>query len=135
MDPQQIHEARDSLSRCVQNGDFLNSFYEHFMASSEDIKAKFAQTDFERQKKVLQDSLFLMMVAAGTEKGPAHKELEKLAQRHSREHLDIKPEWYVNWLECLMKAVSEHDPKYSPEVEASWRASLADGIEFLKSRY
>jgi hemoglobin-like flavoprotein len=123
------------LSRCVQNGDFLDSFYNHFMASSEDIKSKFAQTDFDRQKKVLQDSLFLMMVAAGTDKGPAHKELEKLAERHSSRALDIKPEWYTNWLDCLLEAVSEHDPEYSPEIDASWRFALADGIELLKSRY
>ena len=38
---------------------------------------------------MLQDSLFLMMVAADTEGGPAHQELEKLAVRYSRDRLDV----------------------------------------------
>ncbi len=135
MGPRHVHRARDSFSRCVQNGDFVDSFYDHLMASSEEIKEKFAQTDFDRQKQVLQDSLFLMLVAAGTEGGPAHKELEKLAGRHSRDRLGIKPELYVHWMDGLMQAVSEHDPKYSPEVEAAWRAALAGGIELLKAKY
>lgn len=135
MDPQQVHQARDSLSRCVQSGHFVDSFYDRLMASSVEIKEKFAQTDFDRQKQVLQDSLFLMMAAAGTEGGPAYKELEKLAVRHSRDRLGIKPEWYVNWIDCLMQAVSEHDPESSPAVEAAWRAALAGGIELLKSKY
>ncbi len=84
---------------------------------------------------MLKDSLFLVLVTVGTEGGPAHKELEKLAVRHDRNHLDIKPEWYVNWIDALLHAVSEHDPEYSPEVDAAWRAALADGIELLKSKY
>jgi hypothetical protein len=43
---------------------------------------------------------------------------ENVSGRQSRDRLGIKPEWYVNWMDCLMQAVSEHDPEYSPEVEA-----------------
>jgi hemoglobin-like flavoprotein len=135
MDPQQVDEARDSLGRCVKDARFLDRFYELLMASSDEIRTKFATTDFERQMKVLQDSLFVMMVAAGTTSGMAHKELAKLADRHSRNHLNIKPEWYVNWLDCLMKAVSEVDPQYSPKLDLAWRESLKGGIELLKSKY
>jgi hemoglobin-like flavoprotein len=133
--PDSIQKARDSLSRCSKSPGFLDRFYDLFMASSGEIRTKFEHTDFERQKKVLEDSLFLMMAAAGTTSGLAHKELSKLAERHSRNQLAIKPEWYSLWLDCLMMAVAEHDSDYSPDLDAAWRESLESGIELLKSRY
>lgn len=130
-----MEQARDSLSRCVKVPGFLDRFYELLMASSDEIRSKFATTDFERQMKVLQDSLFVMMVAAGTTSGLAHKELAKLAERHSRKNLGIKPQWYTNWLDCLMEAIAEIDPEYTPELETAWRESLKPGIELLSSKY
>jgi hemoglobin-like flavoprotein len=130
-----IQQARDSLSRCIQSPEFLDRFYALFMASSEDIRRKFEKTDFDRQKKMLQDSLFVMLVAAGAKSGPAYKELTKLADRHSRGELGVDPSWYDAWLTCLLKAVSEHDPEYRPELDGAWRESLRDGIEVMKSRY
>lgn len=135
MDSKTVQMARDSLSRCGKDSSFLDHFYELFMASSQDIREKFEQTDFERQKKVLSDSLFLMLAAAGTTQGFAHVQLVKLATRHSREQLDIKPEWYVVWLDSLMKTVADHDPEYSEEVGAAWRESLKGSIEVLIAGY
>jgi len=105
------------------------------MGASDDIRAKFEHTDFERQKKVLSDSLFLMLTAAGASRGFARVELEKLAKRHSREELDIKPEWYAIWLDNLMKTVSEFDPEYSDDVDAAWRASIKDSVDLLIAGY
>jgi hemoglobin-like flavoprotein len=130
-----IQQARDSLSRCIQSPEFLDRFYQLFMDSSADVREKFAKTDFDRQKKMLQDSLFVMLVSAGTKTGLAHKELSKLAERHSRAQLGIKPEWYDLWLDCLLKAVAEHDPEYRPELDQAWCGALEDGIELMKSRY
>jgi hemoglobin-like flavoprotein len=130
-----IQEARDSLSRCIQDPAFLDRFYDLFMGSSEDIRRKFEKTDFARQKKMLQDSLFVMLVAAGTTTGLAHKELSKLADRHSRQQLGIEPAWYDSWVRCLLQAVSEHDPEYRPELDDAWRESIRDGIELMKARY
>ena len=67
--------------------------------------------------------------------GFAHRELEKLAKRHSRAQLDVKPEWYDLWLDCLLKSVAEFDPEYSEELDTAWRESLRDGIELLKLGY
>jgi hemoglobin-like flavoprotein len=133
--PEEIQAARDSLSRCVKNPAFLDRFYQLFVDSSAEIRKKFENTDFTRQKRVLQDSLFLMLVSAGTSSGPAHAELSKLGERHSRGQLGIKPEWYDVWLRCLLQAIAEHDPEYRPELSDAWRNSLRDGIAFLSSRY
>jgi hemoglobin-like flavoprotein len=133
--PDYVEQARNSLSRCLGNPAFLDRFYNLFMTSSEDIRKKFEGTDFDRQKKMLQDSLFLMMVSAGATSGVSRRELSKLGDRHSRNQRDIKPEWYDVWLECLMKAVAENDPEFVPAIETAWRESLKSGIDFLKSKY
>ena len=127
--------ARDSFSRCSKDASFLNRFYELFMASSQDIREKFEQTDFERQKRILSDSLFLMLAAAGTTQGFAHVQLEKLARRHSRKELDIKPEWYELWLDTLLKTVAEFDAEYSSEIDTAWRESVKGSIEVLIAGY
>jgi hemoglobin-like flavoprotein len=135
MDPQSVQKARDSLSRCNERPEFLERFYELFMASSPDIRKKFENTDFEVQKQVLRDSLFLMLSAAGTKEGYAHVQLEKLAKRHSHNDLGIKPEWYVLWLDTLLATVAEFDPDYSDEIAAAWRDSMKEGIELLAAGY
>lgn len=135
MDSNPVQVARDSLSRCTKDEKFLDRFYELFMASSEEIRTKFEQTDFERQKKVLSDSLFLILSAAGTTQGFARAQLEKLAKRHSRQQLDIKPEWYIPWLDSLLQTVSEFDAEYSKEVDTAWRESVKDSIEVLVAGY
>lgn len=126
-----IQRARDSLSRCVADPDFTQRFYDLFMDSSEEIAELFRQTDFERQKRVLQDSLFVMLVAAGTTKGPAHEELERLAERHLQ--LGIKPEMYTVWLDKLLEAAREFDPEFTDDLEEDWRDALRDPIEWMKS--
>lgn len=135
MDPRVVQQARDSLSRCSRDPEFLDRFYQLFMDSSPDVREKFAQTDFDRQKKVLSDSLFLMLTAAGTTSGLARVQLEKLAKRHSRNDLDVKPEWYSLWLDTLMKTVAEFDPEYSDQIDAAWRESMKDSIEVLVAGY
>ena len=74
-----------------------------------------------------------MMLAGGESERQVH--LERLARRHGRTDLDIKPELYDPWLERLMQAVRECDPMFDPETETAWRRVLQPGIEFMKSRY
>ena len=61
--------------------------------------------------------------------------LERLAKRHSRAGLDIKPELYDLWLDRLLKAVAQFDPMFDVETEAAWRHILQPGIEFMRSRH
>ena len=125
-----------SLKRCLATPDFLHDFYETFVASSEEVREKFKNTDFPRQTRVLADSLFIMAVASESKDDAiAWKELARLAERHSRSGLDIRPKLYEDWLECLIVAVRRHDPAFSVEVEDAWRRALAPGIEHLRAGY
>ena len=127
---------RASLKRCLATPDFLHDFYEMFMAASGEVREKFKNTDFPRQTRVLADSLFIMAVASESkDEAIAWKELDRLAERHSRAGLDIRPALYDVWLECLVNAARRHDPAFSADVEAAWRQALGPGIEYLRSAY
>jgi hemoglobin-like flavoprotein len=125
-----------SLKRCLERPDFLRHFYERFMASSDEVRAKFANTDFSTQVKVLEQSLFVLAVAAeGQEGSLARAELPRLAKRHSRSELDVRPELYDQWLDCLIEAARECDPEFTGEVELAWRETLSVGIAQMRMAY
>lgn len=135
-----VEVFRASLKRCLASPDFLKHFYHLFLASSQEVREKFEATDFERQTRVLADSLYLVAVAAqaatqGEEQSPAWTEMNRLAGMHSRGQLDIRPGLYDLWLHCLLQAAQRHDPEFSPEVEEDWRKTLSQGIEYLRARY
>jgi hemoglobin-like flavoprotein len=134
MDP--VEQFRASLKRCLAAPDFLLDFYGNFMGSSDEIREKFRNTDMKRQTQVLADSLWSMaVVAQGRPGSPSWGDLPRLAELHGRRHLDIRPELYDRWLDCLVDTARRHDPLFSAELEAAWRTTLAVGIEFLRSRY
>jgi hemoglobin-like flavoprotein len=132
--------ARDtflsSFGRCRAAAGFLESFYERFFASSEEIREKFKHTDMKRQVRMLEDSLFVIAVAIQGEEGSvARGDLPRIAARHSRQDLDIPSRLYDFWLECLIETVRTKDPQFSPAVEAAWRETMAFGIDYMRARY
>jgi hemoglobin-like flavoprotein len=125
-----------SLGRCRAKAGFIEAFYERFIASSEEVRAKFAGTDMKRQVRMLEDSLLVVAVAIQGEEGsPARGDLPRIAARHSRNDLDIRPELYDLFLERLIETVRAHDPQFTGEVEAAWRETMAFGIDYMRSRY
>lgn len=123
----------DSLER-TSGTPLLERFYELFVAASPEVAAKFAHTDFRQQRRAVKVSLYMMMSAAmGHLEGDVH--LTRIAQRHSRAGLGIRPELYDLWLDCLVQAVGEHDPAFTGATERAWRRVLEPGIELMKSRY
>ncbi|MGE0759218.1 MAG: globin domain-containing protein, partial [Pirellulaceae bacterium] len=123
-----------SLDRCTARPGFLDRFYELFLASSGEVREKFKNTNFERQKEALRMSLYMMMTAHDwSTECDAH--LEEIAERHSRHDLDISPHLYDQWLACLLQAVSEFDPIFDADVATAWTRTLQPGIQLMKSRY
>jgi hypothetical protein len=134
MDPAELFLA--SLKRCLAQPEFLLSFYARFMDSSEEVRQKLAHTNFERQTRVLAESLWVISVVAQAPKAsPAWGDLPRLAALHSRNELDIRPGLYDTWLDCLVETARRHDKEFSPEVEDAWRKTLAVGIEYMRSKY
>jgi hemoglobin-like flavoprotein len=131
-----VESFRASLGRCLATPGFLHYFYDRFMESSEEVREKFKQTEFARQTRILTDSLYIMAVAAESQgDSVAWQEMDRLAARHSRTELDVRPQLYETWLECLLMAVKQFDPEFTPDVATAWREVLAPGIARLRSRY
>jgi len=136
MDPEQVETFRESLKRCLASSGFLDTFYDRFVASSEEVRAKFRNTDLSRQTRMLADSLYVLANAALSEEGsPGRGSLPYIAARHSRSDLDVSPGLYDQWLACLIDTARLHDPDFAPEVEGAWRTTLGWGIEYMRSRY
>jgi hemoglobin-like flavoprotein len=125
-----------SLKRCLAAPGFLAGFYERFLASSDAVREKFRGVDLQRQGRVLEDSLYVVAVAVQGEEGSlARGDLPRLAERHSRRDLDVRPELYDMWTRCLVETAREHDPQWSEDVAAAWRETLAFGVEYMRRRY
>jgi hemoglobin-like flavoprotein len=135
MDPEVLATFHDSFHRCKAVPGFFDSFYKKLLSSSDEVREKFADTDFERQKRVLRNSFYLLMLAAQDKENGPEEYLEDIAIRHDAEHLDVAPHLYSLWLECLLHTVQETDPNYSAEVEEAWRELMNVGVLYLISQY
>ena len=136
MSPDHVDVFRASLNRCLAASGFIESFYESFVGSSEEVREKFRNTDMKRQVRMLEDSLYVLAVAVqGGQSSPARGALPGIARRHSRHELDIRPELYDLWLSSLVETARRYDPDFTDATEEAWRDSLAAGIEYMRSHY
>lgn len=119
----------ESLSRCTKDPKFMDVFYQKFIGESERVKEHFKNTDMEKQKRMLLHSLANMVIAY-----ERPEILHDVAVKHDARHLNIMPDLYVNWLECLIQAAEITDPMFSREVERSWRIVMQNGIDYLISK-
>ena len=123
-----------SLARCLVDQAFLTRFYDLFVESSPAIAEKFRDTDFQRQRRAMAASLYVIVLAL--ERGEAAMlYLNQIARQHSREDLDVPPEMYDAWRECLLQSVKEFDPLFSDEIEQAWREVTEYAIDFMRERY
>ena len=123
-----------SMNRCLANDAFIPAFYERFMGSSEEIKNKFRFTNFEKQNAMLARSLEL---CAGATAGEPESlvELNERARTHDRDHLNIEPSYYNEWLEAIVVTASEFDEDWADETEEAWRKILGYAIEHMVRKY
>jgi hemoglobin-like flavoprotein len=130
----ELNAVTQSYHRCLHSEGFTTTFYEHFLAKSAEVAEKFQSTDFTRQKRMLRESLLMMVMFNRDTEGVA-EEMNKLAERHNRRGLDIPSHLYDLWLDSLCEAVEQHDKEHTAALENRWRAAMRAGIDFLISKY
>ena len=135
VDEKTIQVFDHSLRRCNANPGFLDLFYETFLNSSPKIREKFANTDFERQKRLLHASFYLMLLASEESENGPERYLEHLATRHSVHDLNIGSDLYDLWLDSLLAVVRECDPEFDEVIEDSWEQVMGIGIDYLVRHY
>jgi len=123
-----LSKVINSFHRARHSGGLFTTFYEIFLQKSPEIEPLFARTDFERQKRMLKQSLLeLLNYAGGIES--AVEEIARLAGKHAG--MSIKKSHYSMWLDALCEAVAIHDSEFTPELEELWRQSLQPGIDAM----
>lgn len=120
----------DSFQVCYANPAFIDRFYQHFIASSDEVRAKFANTDMKVQMRMMKKSLAYMMLV---NRNP--DPIRDTAIRHDKKHMNIPPRLYTLWLEAMIEAVKECDPQFSEATEEAWRESLQPGISLMIKTY
>jgi len=123
-----------SLERCKKNSAFIETFYERFLASSDEIADKFRYTDFDRQHDMLVHSLELAANAVEGDK-EALQNLNDQAIRHSRDQLDIRPELYPIWLDTITGTAADYDPFWDETIHDAWQTVLKHVIHHMASKY
>ncbi len=128
-------DLHQSYGRCLHNGGFIERFYAIFLQSHPEVKAAFAGTDFDRQRRLLRRTLSnSIMYAAGSE--IVKREVDKMAEIHSRRgHAPVQPHLYDHWLNSLLKAVGEFDPQFDAQLENRWREAMGCIIGHFASQY
>lgn len=121
-----------SYGRCCRDEQFFVDFYTFFMDSSEQIRQRFLDTDMAAQRHLLRNGIMQLILTA---RGMSDRKLRALGESHNRHHYNIDPAWYDLWLDALMEAVRQHDPDYSPTLEAEWRDVLRPGINLIRNAY
>jgi hemoglobin-like flavoprotein len=134
LSPEIMKRAKESYERCCGRGGFLHEFYLNFLKSCPEAERMFAGTDFDRQTRLLQHAIGLLLIYPGQPEGEPNL-LERVAERHSRRDLDVAPALYEPFVDSLIETAGQHDPGFTPEVEAAWRATLSEGVAYMKSRY
>jgi hemoglobin-like flavoprotein len=124
--------AKASYDRCCKTPDFLPAFYRNFFAACPEAAPRFANTNFERQAKLLQHAIGLLLVFP-TQPRSEPPLLARVAERHSRRDLDIDPAFYHPFIESLIGTVKQYDGEWTPAIEVAWRETVAPGVQYMKS--
>lgn len=122
--------AIDSFRRTRHKG-LADRFYARFLSADPEIARLFSKTDFTRQKELLLHGIqMLLEYAEGKVLGTMA--IERMAEMHER--IGVTAQMYDIWLDCLVTAVAELDPRYDDSVGRAWQASMQKGIAFMLER-
>jgi hemoglobin-like flavoprotein len=115
------------------SGEFFTAFYKLLVATSDEAASKFRNTDMAAQVRMLQSSVTVLLNFFVT----SHQDeyLGQLAERHGKRGLDIPPELYSVWLDCLIETVRQFDSKFNDDVATAWQVVFSKGIDFMTSRH
>jgi hemoglobin-like flavoprotein len=125
----QVELASASYTRCQKAPEFFRAFYNRFLASDPSIPPYFAETRFDKQEKLLQHGLSMLIIHARRSNPNL---LGRLVERHGPRGLNIPARLYPVFLDSLLATVQEFDDSCDAAVLDAWRATLAPGVELMR---
>jgi len=113
----------------------VTAFYARLMSASEEIRKRFEHIDMEAQAGILAHAIVMSFLFVDTDQQVAQKCLNNVRESHSRGQLNIAPELYDTWLDCLIETVAACDPKSSEELLSHWHAVMSVAINHIREGY
>jgi len=133
MDVSETIELADaSFERCQAVPGFLRDFYNRFLTADPRIAPMFKDTEFERQTRLLQHALGLLLACA---KGSSETILDRVAERHSVRDLDIPADLFPIFVDTLVETIAANDPEFDEAVGRAWREVLAPGVSYMIAKH
>jgi len=134
MSSQSAAPVKQSLGRCLHNGDVFDTFYNIFLECDPRIPHQFTNTDWEEQKRLLRQGINKVI---GFYEGSftGQSALERIRHTHGRDRLNIPPDLYSCWVETMIEAVKRFDPEFDPFLEEKWRHVLSYGTHYVREGY
>lgn len=128
-------DVQNSYGRCLRNTGFIERFYEILMDSHPAMRPAFARTDMGQQRRALRRGISNAILYGGGY-DLVQRTVESVADLHSRKgRAPVPPNLYPYWMDSLIQAVQENDPRMTPELETRWRQAIAPLIETFTQRY
>lgn len=131
---EEILEVKNSYGRSCLNPQFFDKFYDIFLQSHPSLKPMFAKTDFKKQKELLRTGV-AMLLAHVEGKTAGTMTLDRIGASHSKKNLNINPNMYQYWIDSLVKAAKECDPKFTPDIERGWQKVCRAGVDYIVAKY
>lgn len=129
----EVDYVKQSFGRSLVRGDVIGRFYDIFLDSHSDVRSRFADTDFDIQKKLLSQGVNLaILFASGSPVG--ENGINRIGKSHSELGLNISEELYGYWKKSFVEAVSEFDPKFSEELKGHWEWVLQKSINHIVAK-
>jgi hemoglobin-like flavoprotein len=122
-------EVMESFNRVRHKG-LAEKFYETLLGADPRIKVMFKNTNFERQRELFVHGV-LMLIEYANGKALGEMAIKRLGELHSRRKMNVPPDLYPIWVNCLVETLAKLDPKFSPTLERQWREILQKGIDVM----
>ncbi len=131
----QYEDLQQSFGRCLRDKQFIENFYEVFLASHPAIPPMFEKTDFSKQRMALRRGISVAIShAAGS--GISKRTTEAMADVHSCQgRVPVDPALYPYWIESLVTVVGWTDPEANPALLARWREAMSVVCDTFTRRY
>ena len=130
MQQSDLNLFRDSLARVTARDGFLDSFYDHFTAQSQEVAGIFDHRDMDQLKKKLRGTLEMVSQVAEGEPG-LDMYMEMLGRVHQR--LKIERRHFDMWQAALLDTVASFDEAYTDRIGAAWSQVIGHVVELIFS--
>jgi len=113
----------------------VSEFYVRLMAASDEIRKKFEGIDMTDQASLLSHAIVMAFLFVDKNQQVAKKCLDEVRDTHAQHNLNIAPELYDVWLECLLETVALCDPHANDELLSDWHDVMSVAINHIREGY